>query len=173
MSIRWLKNKLSNNRKNLCCICYENRKKVIKCIDCNDGIVCNDCIIGLMEAGLSNRCPICRKKDPWKIKSNKIYPKGNTNVSQNESRYYKKKYNLYKFLLIIKPILPFIILFIFGIPSKLVIDNCLLNCHKKEIIIELLSIILYGLLTLIVLVSILIFSLIIMTLCYKLYKCDK
>ena len=47
-----------------CCIC-NNEEITYKCIQCNDGCLCNNCRISCLEADVLNRCPVCRKNEPW------------------------------------------------------------------------------------------------------------
>ena len=62
-----------------CCICHEDKKNYIKCIKCKNSHVCSDCLLGLIEYGLVNKCPLC-KQENWrynKINSNVIIPINN------------------------------------------------------------------------------------------------
>ena len=52
-----------NNNNLKCCICYENKKKYIKCSNekCNDGVICLVCV-NKMSDKQKEKCPICRVK---------------------------------------------------------------------------------------------------------------
>lgn len=59
-----------------CCICHEDKKNYVKCTKCKNSHVCSECLLGLIEHGLVNKCPLC-KQENWKnsnISSNTVIP---------------------------------------------------------------------------------------------------
>ena len=51
---------------NYCCICRDEQKDPShKCNRCNNTFLCVDCVSSGMELGILNKCPICRKNEPW------------------------------------------------------------------------------------------------------------
>jgi len=62
-----------------CCICHEDKKNYIKCTRCKNSHVCSECLLGLVDHGLVNKCPIC-KQENWRyntINSRIIIPINN------------------------------------------------------------------------------------------------
>jgi hypothetical protein len=57
-----------------CCICYENKKKYVKCSNnkCSDGIICTKCFKQLTPKQ-KEKCPICSFKININVKKNKCF----------------------------------------------------------------------------------------------------
>tara|TARA_Y100000389_G_scaffold38263_1_gene32626 strand:+ start:7526 stop:8137 length:612 start_codon:yes stop_codon:yes gene_type:complete len=71
------KNKVINvlgvkKQTNQCCICYENKINTLHCKRCNTGIICDNCVVNLIENGMYDNCPVCRKDNPWIVKGRPI-----------------------------------------------------------------------------------------------------
>lgn len=63
--------KKNEKNKKICCICYENKKKYIKCTNnkCSDGIICTKCFKQL-TVKQKEKCPICSFKININVKKN-------------------------------------------------------------------------------------------------------
>ena len=63
-------------KKEVCCICLEQKEITLSCYFCLEGNLCSNCAVKLCEEGSSEICPVCRQPK-WKksiIKNTKIVP---------------------------------------------------------------------------------------------------
>ena len=68
-----------------CCICLEKRSTVSLCKTCAEGIICDSCVLRLMEEGYSN-CPICRSRRPELLGSRRPELLGTTTAEYSRAQ---------------------------------------------------------------------------------------
>ena len=177
-----LKNKISNiigtsKQTSKCCICLEDKYNTLHCKRCNTGIICDICVINLIENSMYDICPICRKSDPWVIEGREvILPDLENNIVINGNiEEYKCYGNDYLKLFIYKVFIIFLfatLFFVVGVIYKVTNNGCIFDC-SDDIILDILFLIFYGAAVSTILACIIILSIVIIALICKICCCKK
>ena len=82
-------------KKKECPICYQHKRKYLKCQICSDTNICLACIDDLCERGMCDKCPVCRQSN-WK---KNVILENRNQIENNKINYLLNfSHKLYRFL---------------------------------------------------------------------------
>lgn len=167
---------------NQCCICYENKINTLHCKRCNTGIICDNCVVNLIENGMYDNCPICRQDNPWIVLGQPVRlpipddsiiinddKKCRCNFSLNIDNYVNNRFKqyIYKFFKVISLLSLF---FVVGLIYKNAINECIFDCYDS-VALNIVFTLFYGAATLTIIMCIVLLVIIIIAAILKCCQC--
>lgn len=107
----------------ICCVCYHSEHITKRCKSCVETYICDNCIISMIENGLLQNCPVCRKSDNWIVSLGNTGGNELTEIINNDIIYKICIRDTYRYVLFLISIL---IVFGVGILVKLLTNMCII-----------------------------------------------